>query len=140
MKPWGVLLLGFSIVLTGCSSKHDFGDVDGVLVMGGKPLANVLVEFHPEPNKDVDHAPSSEGTTDEQGRFRLYCAQRQRDGAVVGNHRICLIDLNVKDITASGQTRNKSRFSLEYSRTDGTDLRQEVKGGKQQIEITVTRR
>ncbi len=124
----------------GCRGAQEFAEVEGVLLMDGKPLPNVFVQFHPEPKKDVDHAPSSEATTDEQGRFHLYLPQKQRTGAAIGNHRICLVDLNVKDGQTSGSSRVPPRFSLDYSRSDATDLRWEVKSGSQNIELKVTRR
>lgn len=123
-----------------CGKKQQFIDVTGVIKMDGKPLPNVLVQFHPEPIEGLEFAPSSEAVTDSEGKFRLTCPQQGRDGAIIAAHRILLIDLNVKDQIAENQKREPPRFSLDYSRTDASDLRCDVKEGMAPVELVVTKK
>jgi hypothetical protein len=55
--------------------------VTGVALRGGKPVANLYLNFVPETGRP------SWGVTDEAGRFKLNYTDDQ-DGAVVGKHKI----------------------------------------------------
>ena len=61
-----------------------------MVYLDGEPAAELIVEFLPDPERGTE-GPRSTATTDEQGQFRLHCDD-QRDGAVVGFHRIVIED------------------------------------------------
>lgn len=71
--------------------------VEGVLLKGGRPMDNMKVEFYPDRESGVI-GPRSFGVTDEQGRFRLQ-TDAGADGAVVGKHRVVLIDVEYLERT-----------------------------------------
>ncbi|MDY3553301.1 DUF4198 domain-containing protein [Gemmata sp. JC717] len=72
--------------------------VEGVVLKDGKPLDNVKVEFHPDRESGVV-GPRSIGLTDASGRFRLQ-TDAGEDGAVVGAHRVILVDVDYLERTA----------------------------------------
>ena len=49
--------------------------VSGKLTMNGRPLKNVKVDFHPDPDQKTT-GPGSSGTTDDDGNFTLVCTAR----------------------------------------------------------------
>src|SRR5262249_59754609 len=85
-------LWSIALLTPGCGQKAaEWGEVEGVVRRDGKPLANVLVKFMPDLTKS-NRGQFSEGTTDEEGRFRLVC-YKQGLGAAVGWHRVVLADM-----------------------------------------------
>jgi hypothetical protein len=64
--------------------------VEGTVTKGGRPLANVQVIFLADVEAGTQ-GPRTSGTTDESGHYRLR-TENGDDGAVVGKHRILLID------------------------------------------------
>jgi hypothetical protein len=86
----GVFGVGFlCALLAGCGDGQSrLVPVSGIVTRDGKPLARALVEFEPVPGRagDPSFNPSSAGTTDEEGRFRL--DTRFGSGAVVGEHAV----------------------------------------------------
>jgi hypothetical protein len=148
-------LLGMSITwalwLAGCGpSGVQLGEVEGVVVLDGKPLQNAEVQFIPEPGQATD-APRSTAVTDDQGRFKLVCDDG-RQGAVVGLHRAVLRDLNQYEAFVpvdkhspdygyvDDRPRARSRFPDHYGDLSRTPLRKEVKAGKQTIDVELKSR
>jgi hypothetical protein len=81
------------IAMTGCSRQAELGGVSGSVLLDGKPLSNVQVEFVPETRgKPKVGLPMSVGVTDEAGRYELH-ATDGRLGAAVGEHRVVVRDL-----------------------------------------------
>jgi hypothetical protein len=77
----------------GCGQGPPLAPVGGKLVWQGKPLANVEVTFHPDPDQG-NRGPSSRGVTDADGHYELRCEVDGRASAVPGAHRVVLVDLN----------------------------------------------
>jgi hypothetical protein len=72
------------IGLGGCQKEGPtIVNVTGVLTYKGQPVTNAYLRFRPENGRP------SWGQTDEQGRFKLNY-DRDRDGAVVGKHKVWL--------------------------------------------------
>jgi hypothetical protein len=81
------LSLSFVAVLAGCGEKSTgVVPVTGIVMLDGKPLDLVHVEFWP------DHGPRSFGKTDSEGRFALVTDDRTGTGAVPGTHKVALRD------------------------------------------------
>jgi hypothetical protein len=89
VRPAAVWLV---LLVVGCNSGPEYGEVEGTVRFGDKPLANVEVQFLPDPEAGSD-GPLASGVTDEQGRYRLRTSRTDRVGAVVGTHRVCINDL-----------------------------------------------
>lgn len=84
------LAVGSCLLLAGCSDAPSsrLVPISGVVTMDGQPLAGALVEFEPVPGRagDPSFNPSSAGTTDDEGRFRLDTPFGS--GAVPGEHLV----------------------------------------------------
>jgi len=129
----------------GCTSRPPVAEVEGVVKLAGKPLPHVRVQFMPDPEKGA-LGPTSSGTTDEQGRFKLVCAD-QRPGAVVGWHRVVITDMRVRlpRTTRHGRRDDEerppnpkqpilpSRVPDQYTTSGHTPLTVEIKPPKQEV-------
>jgi hypothetical protein len=119
--------------------------VSGVILLNGKPMPDAIVQFVPEQDKNTD-GPTSSGTTDEEGRFRLKGDDKYgKDGAVVGFHRVVVQDKRSIALPRHmWADRNKRpatpppRISNRYGEALKTPLRQEVKAGPQNITLELT--
>jgi hypothetical protein len=63
--------------------------VEGVVTLGGRPLADVEVQFIPDPAQGTTGPPAS-AYTDKDGRYRIEATGKA--GVVVGKHRVCVND------------------------------------------------
>jgi hypothetical protein len=121
--------------LVGCSKQSfEVGEVDGVVLIQGKPAANIFVQFIPEVSGE-DSPPPSNGRTDDQGHFTLQIIEANgssQPGAAVGGHRIIL-----RDLAAAESRSAPRRLPSQYNLATATPLTQEVKPGTQTVEIHV---
>jgi len=97
-----------------------------------------LVAFLPDPAKGTT-GPRSAAVTDAQGHFRLKCDD-QRDGAVVGWHRIVVEDMAVyalprKDNAPRLTAPVKPRFPAAYGSSADTPLLVEVRPEKASFDL-----
>jgi hypothetical protein len=127
------------IFLSGCGRSVKLGEVEGTVRLDGQPVGQVLVVFIPEDPQ----GPQSTGITDAEGRFKLRC-NNARSGAVIGPHRVTLVDGAVApggrsrdDEPEEGAARPTSRVPDVYSRVDKTPLRQAVSAGTQSVTIDI---
>lgn len=131
----------FVVGVAGCGEKVERAEVTGVVMLDGKPMPDALVEFLPDPEQKT-HGPVSAATTDEQGRFRLL-GYDQRDGAVIGSHRVMVQDRRSIPQAVTDFTKVKpppvqpSRISSIYGSAASTPLKQEIKPGKQDLTLEV---
>ena len=132
---FAVLLVGVS----GCGAKQPFAPVSGVVKLDGVPLADVVVEFLPDPDTGT-HGPRSTGTTNADGQFHLIC-DNQQDGAVVGSHRVLIQDTRsfppVRGREGKAAAIPPSRVPERYRKATDTPLRHEVKAEPQTITLEV---
>lgn len=87
-SAFGVLLV--LVVLSGCDNAPQLVDVEGIVLLEGKPLDKVRVEFWP-----LGEGPQSAALTDESGRFALATLTDQQKGAVIGKHKVVLKDTSI---------------------------------------------
>lgn len=114
--------------MSGCGRGPEYGEVSGVVTRGGRPLEDVQVRFIPDPELGTQGF-TAQGLTDSEGRYRLYSGHASRSGAVVGKHRVCVLDPH--DPEASGK-----RVPPPYLRVNETPLRAvEVRVGEQTYDI-----
>lgn len=133
----------------GCSDRPQLAEVQGqVVTADGKPLGNVRVDFHPDPDKGTRGVGSS-GTTNIGGFFTL-AYKDGTPGAIVGHHRVVLTDLDTfgnvlvgrgdyrtEDPKGPKETPTKSRLPAAYSDLAKTPVKEEVKPGMPAVVITV---
>jgi hypothetical protein len=118
----------------GCSSGPTYAPVEGTVSKGGKPLANVRVEFWPE-----SPGMKSTAVTNADGRYTLKSEDSQQTGAIVGSHRVVLKDLdlygdqflgrkaeNIADLSGG----KKQRFTKAYGEAATTQLKKTVVAGQ----------
>jgi prepilin-type N-terminal cleavage/methylation domain-containing protein/prepilin-type processing-associated H-X9-DG protein len=126
------LLLAAGLAAAGCSGGPKFVEVTGTLKAGNQPLENVQVEFWPEVP-----GPRSIGVTDKDGRFTLRSDDGKHAGAVVGPHKVVLVDLSAYAGVPLNMSRDvekldlsSKRFAQEYSSPTQTRLKKEVAAGR----------
>jgi hypothetical protein len=125
------LLLGLA-ALTGCGPRYKLTPVEGVVKIGGRPAANISVQFLPDAQKGA-RGPTSFGTTDAQGKFRLK-TQDGQDGAVVGPHLVLLADLDEERPAQGREAQRAPRLAARYTTASGA-LAAEVKEGGPPVEL-----
>src|SRR5215467_14613382 len=69
-----------------------FGQVQGIVTLDGQPLGTVEVAFLPDPTLGTRGA-TANCYTDDQGRYTLRTEKEDRDGALVGHHRVVINDI-----------------------------------------------
>lgn len=78
------------VAIAGCGrrSSVDLAPCSGVVTLDGKPVEGWAISFHPDSSGNT-RGPASAGLTDQNGEFQLQAAGN-RDGAIVGQHRVFL--------------------------------------------------
>lgn len=131
------LWIAAAVVLAGCGSQRELGEVEGIVRAGGQPLAGVLITFVPE-TAPGNAAPRSLSQTDAKGRYVLR-TESQREGAVVGKHRVVVEDLAIllapRSPDGTVVKRPPVRVSARYTDPLRTPLLVEVKPGSQAINL-----
>ena len=144
----GLLLAALTAVL-GCRGEPPprLVPVEGTVTKGGKPLAGVIVVFWPDTQAGSGESCSS-GPTDAAGHFRLRTDQGE-EGAVVGRHRVCVVESTALLSRMVGRNSDHSRLPKDipaaappqvspgYASRDATPLRVEVPPGGLAINIEV---
>jgi len=129
------------LTAAGCGPPYQVAEVEGVLLIKGKPAPRVHIQFIPDAARGT-RGPISMAETDANGRFTLQLKEGDgsvtKPGAVVGWHRVVLSDLQLAE-SATGEGV-PIRFGQEYMGPTTTPLTQEVKEageGKQTVQIQV---
>lgn len=133
----GVLLIA-TLLFTGCGDGQQFGDVEGQLLVDGKPVDKIHVQFVPKGN-----GPQSIGITDSAGKFTLTTIDGKRKGAIVGTSKVVLRDVGIMGDKFLGREAEnmdmtegrKPRVSEEYADAIKTPLEKQVTAGKCVIEL-----
>jgi hypothetical protein len=102
-----------AVLLAGCGGEpYKIAPVSGRVTLNGQPLANAAVLFQPVATKDnANPGPGSGGITGADGRYALRLVGSNRDGAVVGKHKV-QITMAGKDDPADDRPRKKSGPAL----------------------------
>ncbi len=148
--PRGLLFVFVAFLVAGCARGPKLVPVSGKLLLNGKPLKNVKLDFHPDPDKGTT-GPSSTGTTDDQGNFTLTCsAPGNKPGAVIGHHRVILTDLDIYGNVFVGRGDYRSdeggvskevpklpRFPATYSDLSQSPFKIEVKEPMEPVTLKI---
>lgn len=120
-----LLLCPIICLSMGCGSS-EYGLVTGTVRAEGKPVANAMVTFTPEPSG----RPSS-ALTDENGVYSLIYTQDQK-GALIGQHIV-----RVSTAVAQGDYGKMSKEKIPAKYNVASQIKKEVKAGKNVIDIEV---
>jgi hypothetical protein len=117
-RAWQIGLVGGLALGLACTARDgvELAPVEGVVLLEGRPLANVGVTFLPE-----GKGPLASGNTNAAGEFRL-STLRPGDGAPVGRHRVVL--------GPSEEGAAAVAVPPEYGRPETTPLSVEVLPGQ----------
>ena len=129
------------LAVIGCGKKAiEFGEVSGVVRVGGQPHAGLVVRFLPDPAKGNDLPINATGRTDAQGKYTLTHVMdgKEAPGAPVGWHRVMIEDTS-RGPTPQGQTPLPPLVSPAFSSPATTPLAKEVKPGAQTIDLDATK-
>ena len=84
---WMVALI--AALLSGCGGKYEIAPVSGKVTVDGQPAENLTVSFEPIGSADNPNPGfGSLAKTDAQGAYSLKTVPEQKDGAIVGEHRV----------------------------------------------------
>lgn len=129
--------------LFGCGSQTTgTAIVEGTVTKNGEPLKGIMVEFWPDAG-----GMRSFGETNSEGRFSLATYDGKKTGALLGLHRVVLIDsavLGDKFLGREGESVDmtqgrKPRISGKYGFSETTPLFERVESGKRnQFDIEIT--
>jgi len=136
------ILLVATILCCSCNPQPPLAKVSGVVLLDGEPLPGVVVEFLPDPDQKT-HGPRSSATTDAAGRFKLICDD-QREGAVIGFHRVLIQDPRAfpppRPRPGESFSPSAPRIPETYWKATETPLRVEVKPEAEELTLEVTTR
>src|SRR4051812_532808 len=98
-KVWPLRVAVLVAATMGCDGKsYREAEVDGVLLIQGKPGDKVQIQFFPDADRQTS-GPAAMSRTDDQGHFELQIiepnASTSRPGAVVGWNRVVLSDMQL---------------------------------------------
>ncbi len=123
-----IMILAAGLAIVGCSGGPKFEEVTGTVKAGNKPLENIQVEFWPEVS-----GPRSIGVTDKEGHFTLHSDDGKRAGAVVGSHKVVLVDLATYEGVPLNMSRQVEKMDLkstrireQYATPNRTPIKREV--------------
>lgn len=142
MTPLPITLLALGLFLAaGCDARPERIRVEGRLLVDGRPLADVLVTFLPDPDSGGAPARAS-GHTDADGYFRLQ-TEDQSPGVPAGAFRVVIEDLAIYKIPRSPDGtllhRPAERFPSRFGDALRTPLRRRVERDTQTIEIDLAK-
>ncbi len=142
LRPSRLVALSFAIAF--CSGCRDTGptlyDVEGTVLLKGKPLEKVRVEFWP-----TVEGPQSEALTDDQGRFSLKLSDGVTKGAVAGKHKVVLKDVSIYTGQFMGRSGadvdmakgQKPRIASTYTNVTMTPLEADITAEQKDLKFEV---
>jgi hypothetical protein len=133
------------LVCCGCQAERfPVAPASGIVLFNGKPLAGAHVLFQPEGKAgEVEAGPESVGRTDAEGRFTLSTISPQRNGAMIGKHRVSVtIPEEESRYGGGGESgitfTGRPKYTLPERYRFGTELVVEVPaGGTDKIELVL---
>jgi hypothetical protein len=128
------LLLPALALVLGCGDSLNYAPVSGKITMDGRPLPDVVVFF--QPTGKVNPGPGSAGRTDAEGRYSLEGDGNQRNGALVGTHRVEIHP--AVDGSAEGEKHPPPTVRIPIRYNQESELTFEVKPGKNEANFNLS--
>ncbi|MEM1228090.1 MAG: hypothetical protein AAGJ40_20565 [Planctomycetota bacterium] len=130
-------LLGGMTVLSACDSGPELAIVRGTVSDKGVPLDAVKISFIPDVSQGSDGS-SSSAYTDDLGNFELaYGRLADRPGAVVGWHRVAILDAKSENYRGNDGPPPPLRIPRAIRGAGSTPIEIEVVAGEQSIDIDI---
>ncbi|MFN8709688.1 MAG: hypothetical protein ACK526_04450 [Planctomyces sp.] len=135
MKFLNIVLIAL-IAVSGCGEAPQIQivPVQGVITIGGKPAANIMIQFMPDVAMNVPGI-TSVGVSDEQGRFRL-TASDGREGAMPGTCQVVLADMDEERPAQGEPAGAPSRIPPKYATAGTGGLSVQVVDG-QEVNLSI---
>jgi hypothetical protein len=148
----GLGLAALCLFLAGCGGRQPpaVTEVEGVLLLDGRPLPSAQLEFLPE-QEGLGPEWIATGLTDKDGRFQLSLSFQQKPGAAVGSHRVVVRDAPPPADARGQDERSQERLNkyldglanrpipAVYKAAGTTTARVEVKADQKAYEIKLKR-
>src|SRR6478609_4716283 len=128
-----LMLLGPLVVLTGCGHGLPVAPASGVVLLDGSPLGNVSVMTQPVATNSPNPGPGSFGHTDAEGRFDLELVKPAVRGAIIGEHRVMIMQMGT-----TKSTPPIDKWPASFS--DGSLRIQVPKGGTKELRVELSNR
>ncbi len=145
VTPWSALMAAALLAAAGCGGP-EMGTVTGRVTVGGVPVKDGVVMFHPA------DGPTAVGAIGQDGTYTL-TTFKSGDGAVTGEHRVTISSTSVgagkmveaatldEEIARSGKNSTKWLVAGDvkwvvpekYSQLGTTDQKATVRGGSNTI-------
>jgi hypothetical protein len=140
------------LALGGCNKVRPptLTEVEGTVLLDGKPLPNAQVEFQPDlPKFRAEY--NSYATTDDNGHFQMVCAHMQTPGAAIGKHRVLVSEPPAPKEFRGMDGESQERYARyvdglknrpippQYGAANTTPLNIEVKAGQKTYDINLSR-
>lgn len=134
----GAMFVVAVLALSGCGDNEaKVTPAEGVVKIGGKPAANLSIQFMPDVMKGAK-GPTSFATTDAEGKFRLKTYDGQ-DGAVVGSHTVVLADLEEERPPQGVPPKKQPRLDSKYQIAGQLHAEVKERGGPIVVEVAPLR-
>jgi hypothetical protein len=133
-------VLASLLTIAGCKGPSlVFADtVEGTLTLDGRPVPNALVQFYPEVPEGTK-APSSSGTTDDKGFFRLTRSDVSKPGALVGRHKVIIAAGRAGGDRDNPEAGASVKVPKEYTNANTTPFTVEVTQDKKTYDLPMNR-
>lgn len=130
---WAAAMLLLVAVVSGCTSRREPEIIEtypitGTVTYKGKPLANILVIFHPANGQGRPGA----SRTDANGHFPCPTTHRESDGVIPGPHTVTIANIQptVADSAVAtgspGGSTPKVKFPAKYEEIATSPLKVDV--------------
>jgi hypothetical protein len=136
LKHSWISLFVVMVATAGCDNSFRLVEVEGLVTLKGEPLEDVRVEFWP-----LSGGPQSAAKTNADGRFSLMTWDGEKQGAVLGTHKVVLRDTSIVILPFEGRASadvdltagQKPRFAMKYSNPTTTPLEVEITGERRDL-------
>jgi len=146
-----VMLIGLIALapLSGCGrGTPTIVPVQGTVLLDGKPLPKVSIQFVPQ-RSDLGPEFTSTAVTDDNGAFTLTCSYKDLPGAVVGQHTVVISESGLpKELRNTRDYREIEKYQANlvnrpipprYGSTTQSPLKIEIKEGQEPVKLELTR-
>jgi len=132
-----IVIVTLVLALTGCGSEVTLPpptEVEGVVLLGGQPLPNATVSFHPTQSRLPANSTAT-GVTDAQGRFKLTVGNKP--GAIPGENIVTVTEGPVPE-EMRGQDAQAKLAAFQAEKKNRPIPKQYGNAATSSVRVTVT--